>query len=164
MSRLTNHLNQIARGTLTRAGIKLHTFTSCPPSVSAHKEAYFDLLRALKAARHELDDSNLRCKYQNSQRGFLQTNTSLQLITDRIGQLLLPLHSWFVIHREGSSCQCPGVSCAGHTFSAIPPGLRVLRRSASANLTQNVSSLMPRKTALGVAQSQVLTDLSLSER
>jgi hypothetical protein len=52
--------NQIARGTLTRVGVKLHTFTSCPPSVSAHKEAYFDLLRALKAARHELDDPNLR--------------------------------------------------------------------------------------------------------
>ena len=63
MGHLTNHPNQIARGTLTRAGIKLHTFTSCPPSASAHKEAYFDLLRALKAARHELDDPNLRRKY-----------------------------------------------------------------------------------------------------
>jgi len=61
----------------------------------------------------------------------------------RISQLLLPLHSWFVIHRGGSSCQCPGVSCTGHTSSAIPPGLRVLRRSASVNLTQNASSLMP---------------------
>jgi len=71
MSLLTNRSNQIARGTLTRAGIKLHTFTSCPPGVSAHKEAYFDLLRALKAARHELDDQNLRREYQTSQRGFL---------------------------------------------------------------------------------------------
>ena len=71
MSLLTNRSGQIARGTLTRAGIKLHTFTSCPPSVSAHKEAYFDLLRALKAARHELDDPNLRREYRNSQRGFL---------------------------------------------------------------------------------------------
>jgi hypothetical protein len=71
MSHLTDLPNQIARGTLTRAGIKLHTFTSCPPSVSAHKEAYFDLLRALKAARHELDDPNLRREYQISPRGFL---------------------------------------------------------------------------------------------
>jgi len=147
VSRLTNHPNQIARGTLTRAGIKLHTFTSCPQSVSAHKDAYFDLLRALKAARHELDDPNLRREYQTSQRGFLRTNALFQLITDRIGQLLLPLHSWFVIHRGGTSCQCPGVSCAGHTSSALPPGLRVLRRSASVNLTQNASSLMPRKIA-----------------
>lgn len=152
MNRFTNHPNQIARGTLTRAGIKLHTFTSCPPSVSAHKEAYFDLLRALKAARHELDDPNLQREYQTLQPWFPRTNISLQLIADRIGQLLLPLHSWFVIHRGGSSCQCPGVSCAGHTSSALPPGLRVLRRSASVNLTQNPSSLMPRKTT-GVAQS-----------
>ena len=153
MSHFTDHPNQIARGTLTRAGIKLHTFTSCPPSVSAHKEAYFDLLRALKAARHELDDPNLRSEYQTSQHGFLRTNISLQLIADRIGQLLLPLHSWFVIHR-GSSCQCPGVSCAGHTSSALPPGLRVLRRSASVNLTQNASSLMPRKTTPRVIGSR----------
>jgi hypothetical protein len=52
---------QIARTTLTRAGIKLYSFTSCTPALRNYKALYFDILRALQERQEVIADSeNLR--------------------------------------------------------------------------------------------------------
>jgi hypothetical protein len=52
---------QIARTTLTRAGLKLYSFTSCVPALRNYKTVYFDTLRALQERQEAIVDSeNLR--------------------------------------------------------------------------------------------------------
>jgi hypothetical protein len=52
---------QISRTTLTRAGLKLHSFTSCVPALRNYKALYFDILRALQERQEAIVDSeNLR--------------------------------------------------------------------------------------------------------
>ncbi|KAH7927184.1 hypothetical protein BV22DRAFT_1111228 [Leucogyrophana mollusca] len=46
-------LAEIARATLTRAGLKLHLFTSCSPSFLPFKSAYFKLLLVLRCHRND---------------------------------------------------------------------------------------------------------------
>ncbi|KDQ55941.1 hypothetical protein JAAARDRAFT_195186 [Jaapia argillacea MUCL 33604] len=72
-------LIEIARATLTRAGIKLYTFTSCPDALTAYKVAYFELLKMLQAQRIHIHDPVLR---------------------RRADRLLFPLSSRFVIGKD----------------------------------------------------------------
>ena len=52
---------QISRATLTRAGLKLYSFTSCVPALRNYKALYFDVLRALQERQEAIVDSeNLR--------------------------------------------------------------------------------------------------------
>ncbi|KZV70538.1 hypothetical protein PENSPDRAFT_651419 [Peniophora sp. CONT] len=80
-------LIEIARSTLTRAGLKLHSFASCPPALTSHKEAYFSLLEALKYRRQHIDDNTLK---------------------ERAARLLLPLSSGLVIRRRSTSVTSDG--------------------------------------------------------
>jgi hypothetical protein len=52
---------QISRATLTRAGLKLYSFTSCLPALRDYKSLYFDILLALQERQQVIIDSdNLR--------------------------------------------------------------------------------------------------------
>jgi hypothetical protein len=51
-------LFQISRATLTRAGIKLHLFTSCTPTLRNYKTLYFDILRALRERQEVIVNSD----------------------------------------------------------------------------------------------------------
>ncbi|VDC04841.1 unnamed protein product [Peniophora sp. CBMAI 1063] len=80
-------LIEIARSTLTRGGLKLHSFASCPPALTFHKQAYFMLLEALRDRRHLIDDNTLK---------------------ERAARLLLPLSSGLVIRRRSMSVTSDG--------------------------------------------------------
>jgi hypothetical protein len=52
---------QISRTTLTRAGLKLYSFTTCAPALRNYKALYFDILRSLQERQEVIVDSeNLR--------------------------------------------------------------------------------------------------------
>ena len=48
---------QISRTTLTRAGLRLYSFTSCIPALRNYKALYFDILRALQERQDVIVDS-----------------------------------------------------------------------------------------------------------
>ncbi|EIW76629.1 hypothetical protein CONPUDRAFT_146455 [Coniophora puteana RWD-64-598 SS2] len=71
-------LMEIARSTLTRAGVKLHLFTSCPEHLLAYKSQYFKLLLLLQYHRPHFAPE----------------------LRARLHRLLLPLSTRLVIHRK----------------------------------------------------------------
>lgn len=57
----TSFVFQISRATLTRAGLKLYSFTTCAPALRNYKALYFDILRSLQERQEVIADSeNLR--------------------------------------------------------------------------------------------------------
>lgn len=63
-------LVEIARNTLIRAGVRLHTSARCAPGLVKHKDNYFQLLRLLQEHEHSINNPALK---------------------DRASRLLLPL-------------------------------------------------------------------------
>lgn len=57
---------KIARATLIRAGVKLHTFTSCSPPLQPLKSEYFAILRALKERHRDIVDRKGRRRFRGS--------------------------------------------------------------------------------------------------
>ncbi|KAF8487459.1 hypothetical protein DFH94DRAFT_706499 [Russula ochroleuca] len=94
-------LVEISRATLTRAGLKLYSFTSCVPALRNYKTQYFDILRALRERQDVIVDcDNLR---------------------DRVSRLLMPLSTWLVIHQGDASSATPFSTPASLNRDATPP-------------------------------------------
>ncbi|KAH9954876.1 hypothetical protein BC827DRAFT_924222 [Russula dissimulans] len=80
-------LVEISRATLTRAGLRLNSFTSFIPALRNYKALYFEILRALQQRQEVIIDSdNLR---------------------DRVSRLLKPLSTWIVMHQRVSTSAPP---------------------------------------------------------
>ncbi|KAI0270521.1 hypothetical protein BC834DRAFT_861848 [Gloeopeniophorella convolvens] len=93
-------LVEISRTTLTRAGVKLHLFTSCSPALENYKSLYFDILRALRDRQEVIiDGDNLK---------------------DRVSRLLMPLSTWLVI-RRGDSSSASSSSAPGSPNTDMTP-------------------------------------------
>ncbi|EIN05264.1 hypothetical protein PUNSTDRAFT_137949 [Punctularia strigosozonata HHB-11173 SS5] len=56
-------LVEVARRTLLRAGVVLHTFAACPPHLEGHKRAYLELLTHLNAIKPTVTPDALRGKF-----------------------------------------------------------------------------------------------------
>ncbi|KAH9984301.1 hypothetical protein BJV77DRAFT_199546 [Russula vinacea] len=94
-------LVEISRATLSRAGLKLYSFTSCVPALRNYKTLYFDILRALRERQDVIVDcDNLR---------------------DRVSRLLMPLSTWLVIHQGDASSATPFSTPASLNRDATPP-------------------------------------------
>jgi len=122
-------LVEISRATLTRAGIKLHLFTSCTPTLRNYKTLYFDLLRALRERQEVIVNSD-----------------NLQ---DRVNRLLMPLSTWLVIHRRDSPSMVPsGPMSTNVDTTPSPPPVSANRPSATAHPVPAPEELMPPPTSL----------------
>ncbi|KAI9450817.1 hypothetical protein BJY52DRAFT_1300843 [Lactarius psammicola] len=130
-------LVEISRATLTRAGLKLHLFTSCTPALRNYKTVYFDILRALQERQEVIVNSDD--------------------LKDRVSRLLLPLSTWLVIHRKDSPSMVPSsvpVSPNVDTTPSPPPEaskvrtISVNRPSAIAHPVPAPEELMPPPTSL----------------
>lgn len=119
-------LVEISRATLTRAGLKLHLFTSCASTLRNHKTLYFDILRALRERQEIIDNSdNLK---------------------DRVSRLLMPLSTWLVIHRKDSPSMVPSpvpVSPNVDSTTPSPPPEASQVRTTSVNLLSATAQPMP---------------------
>jgi len=130
-------LVEISRATLTRAGLKLHLFTSCTPALRNHKTLYFDILRALRERQEVIiNGDNLK---------------------DRVGRLLMPLSTWLVIHRKDSPSIVPSsvpLSTNVDMTPSPPPEasngrtISVNRPSTTAHPLPAPEELMPPPTSL----------------
>ncbi|EIM84395.1 uncharacterized protein STEHIDRAFT_148460 [Stereum hirsutum FP-91666 SS1] len=113
-------LVEIARGTLVRAGVKLHTFTSCSPPLQPLKSEYFAILRVLKERHRDIVDRK-----------------------DRANKLLLALDSWLIIRRCSSSSE-PSSPIMGASVSASiwppPPPTPVSTTEAVLDQTKRTPS------------------------
>ena len=141
---------QISRTTLTRAGLKLHSFTSCVPALRNYKALYFDILRALQERQEVIVDSEilrgsktLPCRSHDSHRS--------HAATDRVSRLLMPLSTWLVIHQGDSSFSATESSDRDTTpplrlETSHTPGksIRPRRLSATAHPVTAPEELMPR--------------------
>ncbi|VDB94048.1 unnamed protein product [Peniophora sp. CBMAI 1063] len=74
-------LIEIARATLSRAGVRLYSFASCAPALLPLKELYFELLRELRAQRSAITEVNVQA---------------------RADKLLVPLSSCIIVHRAST--------------------------------------------------------------
>lgn len=139
--------------TLTRAGLKLHLFTSCTPTLRNHKTVYFDILRALQERQEVIVNSDnlkgsspLPCGTHNY--------SYSHVTTDRVSRLLMPLSTWLVIHRKDSPSMSPssvpGSPNVDSTTPSPPPEASQLRTtsvnrlSATAQPVPASEELMPR--------------------
>ena len=145
-------LFQISRATLTRAGIKLHLFTSCTPALRNYKTLYFDILRALQERQEVIFDSdNLKgSSYLPCGSHYYSCS---HVTTDRVSRLLMPLSTWLVIHRKDSPSMVPSsvpISPNVDTTPSPPPEASnvrtnsVNRPSATAHPVPAPEELMPR--------------------
>ncbi|KAF5376067.1 hypothetical protein D9615_007681 [Tricholomella constricta] len=78
-------LIEIARKTLTEAGIKVHLFSPCPASLALCKSAYVDLLHMLNERRIDVDPA----------------------LEERVKKLVFPLSSGFQIIRKDEPYPSP---------------------------------------------------------
>lgn len=78
-SRKIISLIEVARRTLTAAGISLHMFRSCSPTSAPFRTAYVELLKILKERRYDVEE----------------------ILQERVKHLLQPLSSGFFIQRRG---------------------------------------------------------------
>ncbi|KAH7911260.1 hypothetical protein BJ138DRAFT_944968 [Hygrophoropsis aurantiaca] len=92
-------LTEIARTTLTRAGLKLHLFTSCSSSLLPFKSVYFKLLLVLQRHRHEFSPE----------------------LRARVGRLILPLSTQLVIQCRNDPFTQLGIERSLITISAETP-------------------------------------------
>ncbi|KAH9037459.1 hypothetical protein EDB85DRAFT_1936206 [Lactarius pseudohatsudake] len=125
-------LVEISRATLTRAGLKLHLFTSCAPALRNYKTLYFDLLRALRERQEVIVNSDD--------------------LKDRVNRLLMPLSTWLVIHRKDSPSMVPSsVPVSPNVDTMTSPSteaskvrtISVNRPSATAHPVPAPEELMP---------------------
>ncbi|KAI0052400.1 hypothetical protein FA95DRAFT_1675101 [Auriscalpium vulgare] len=112
-------LAEISRATLSRVGIKLHLFTSCPPVLQQFKSLYFDILRALRERLDVFVGANLK---------------------DRVKRLLLPLSSWMVIRRADGPPASARVQTRPARPSASPYHLAAVPFPRADQSTQRRSS------------------------
>ncbi|KAI0321314.1 hypothetical protein OF83DRAFT_1100245 [Amylostereum chailletii] len=126
-------LVEIARSTLSRAGIKPHQFTACAPALLPFKSVYFDLLRALQERYDVIVETDLQ---------------------DRAKRLLLPLSSWLVIERNagvkeatitagGSSLSGPASPASPSTSPFPSPSVNIRREKSNSTLASSPRRLSP---------------------
>ncbi|KAI0298474.1 hypothetical protein B0F90DRAFT_705314 [Multifurca ochricompacta] len=128
-SRKVVTLVEISRATLSRAGIKLHLFTSCSPALLNYKTLYFDILRALRERQDVIvNNDNLKGgKHLPCGSHYYRHSHAA---TDRVSRLLMPLSTWLVIHRRGESPPAvPASTPSSPSIDATPSPLRRLAGS-----------------------------------
>ena len=144
---------QISRATLTRAGIKLHLFTSCTPALRNYKTLYFDILRALQERQEVIVNSDDDLKGSSRLPCGTHYCSRSHVATDRVSRLLMPLSTWLVIHRKDSPSMVPSsvpVSPNVDMTPSPPPEaskvrtISVNRPSATAHPMPAPEELMPR--------------------
>jgi hypothetical protein len=115
---------QISRATLTRAGLKLYSFTSCIPALRNYKSLYFDILRALQERQDVIVDcDNLRGSETTFLGGLVgspRSSPTHNAATDRVSRLLMPLSTWLVIHQGDSSSATPFSTPASLNRDTMP--------------------------------------------
>ena len=149
---------QISRATLTRAGLRLNSFTSFIPALRNYKALYFEILRALQERQEVIVDSdNLRGSnrfYPCRSHGSYCSHAAL----DRVSRLLKPLSTWLVMHRRDStspsSLSAQGSPDRDSAFASSPEPSQQPRRhslptrrrsdSESAHPATAPEELMPR--------------------
>ncbi|RDB23750.1 hypothetical protein Hypma_009324 [Hypsizygus marmoreus] len=98
LSRKIVRLTEIARQTLTAAGIQPYQFNSCPPAFLRFKAAYVELLQMLGERRQDIDVA----------------------LEERVKKLLVPLSPGFHIIRSGGSTPAPLLFAAAAAKMPIP--------------------------------------------
>ncbi|KIM89997.1 hypothetical protein PILCRDRAFT_812792 [Piloderma croceum F 1598] len=140
-------LMEIARTTLTNAGIKLHLFTCCHSAMLPYKAVYYELLSILHHNRHNID-LNLR---------------------DRMSRLLFALSTRFVIVRKGDSSHLNWPADVD-TWSRwrTKPSSDIRRRfrvsSSTRHEPERYASLMPPPDAFPPGRRELSIDLPLRGR
>ncbi|KZV68618.1 hypothetical protein PENSPDRAFT_509075 [Peniophora sp. CONT] len=127
-------LIEIARATLSRAGVRLYSFASCAPALLPFKKVYFELLRALRARRSAITEVNVQA---------------------RADKLLVPLSSCIIVHRAAAG-DANGSDILH--VSVIPPPPPRAGSSKSANMPPPpVPASPPARGRRPLSPSQTLT-------